>query len=81
MTAATGHPATQVNAPRHDDTPTLGEWLSALGHAVAASMHRAQAASRLQRLDDRTLKDIGLHRTEISSIVRHGAGDPTRLPR
>ena len=40
-------------------------------------IRRRAAVARLQALDDRTLKDIGINRCEIEAIVR----DPERPPR
>jgi len=39
--------------------------------AYAAARGRAAAARELQRLSDHTLRDIGLHRSQIDAIV-HG---------
>ncbi|EDP65846.1 hypothetical protein BAL199_03439 [alpha proteobacterium BAL199] len=35
----------------------------------------------LQGLDDRTLKDIGIHRTELNSMLHHDLRDPSRRVR
>jgi uncharacterized protein YjiS (DUF1127 family) len=57
------------------------EGASGLGariHAgVAALLTRwriRKAARDLERLDDRMLRDIGVSRTEIGHVVRHGRG-------
>jgi uncharacterized protein YjiS (DUF1127 family) len=39
-------------------------------HALLRRRRRRQAAVRLRSLDDRMLKDIGIARSEIDSIVR-----------
>jgi uncharacterized protein YjiS (DUF1127 family) len=39
---------------------------------VAAERHRRRAIRQLRRLDDRTLRDIGIHRGEIEFAVRNG---------
>jgi uncharacterized protein YjiS (DUF1127 family) len=39
---------------------------------VAAERRRRNAIRQLQRLDDRTLRDIGIHRGEIEFAVRSG---------
>lgn len=44
-------------------------------------IRRTRAQAELGRLDDRTLKDIGVHRTELSSILHHDLRDPSRRPR
>ena len=38
--------------------------------AYAAARGRAAAARELQRLSDHTLRDIGLHRSQIDAMVR-----------
>jgi uncharacterized protein YjiS (DUF1127 family) len=40
-----------------------------------------RAAARLHALDDGALKDIGIRRSEIESIVHGGATDATRMCR
>ena len=80
MTAATGHAHAHPDAavPAHAGPATFVAALwSALGHA----RDRARAIESLNRLDDRALKDIGVHRTEITSIVHHRRQDPSRRPR
>lgn len=67
------------------------EYLAHTAHHVASAMrrrideHRRERARRRQirllgALDDRALKDIGLHRAEIGSLAVeiHGDGEPTR---
>jgi len=43
-----------------------------LAQAWAAEHRRRRDIRELQRLDDRTLQDIGVRRNEIESAVRHG---------
>lgn len=45
----------------------------------AAAMRRAQR--ELLELPDNMIADLGIGRSEISSVVRFGATDPTRIPR
>jgi uncharacterized protein YjiS (DUF1127 family) len=40
-----------------------------------------QAIAALQALDERMLKDIGIERSEIESVVRHFGRDPSRVQR
>jgi uncharacterized protein YjiS (DUF1127 family) len=46
---------------------------------VAAERRRRNAIRQLQRLDDRTLRDMGVHRSEIEFVVRNGL--PARATR
>ncbi len=60
----------------HPSSETLWMSLAALarqaGEAHARRRARRVAASSLRGLSERTLKDIGIHRTEIGSVV-HGS--------
>jgi uncharacterized protein YjiS (DUF1127 family) len=40
-----------------------------------------RAAVILDALDDRTLADIGIHRTEIGALASHGSGERLRRVR
>jgi uncharacterized protein YjiS (DUF1127 family) len=53
----------------HDLTRQFWAWLT-----------RRNAAARLRTLDDRLLKDIGLHRSEIEAAVRGDRTFPRRAP-
>jgi uncharacterized protein YjiS (DUF1127 family) len=41
-------------------------------HALREARARAAAVRELERLSDRTLRDIGLHRSQIRAIVSGG---------
>ena len=60
---------------------TLLDRLVQLLNSAGDGVRRSRAQDRLGRLDDRTLKDIGVHRSELSSILHHGLNDPTRRAR
>ena len=49
------------------------------GMVRAHQQRRSEA--ELKHLNDAVLKDIGMHRSEITSVVYHGAKDITRRAR
>ena len=48
--------------------------LTALGHALATAFRRAFLAGRQPGLDDATLRDLGLSRSELSSFDAEAEG-------
>jgi uncharacterized protein YjiS (DUF1127 family) len=48
---------------------SLLNWIAAVGHAIAQWHRRNRAYHELMALDDRTLADIGISRSEIPRIV------------
>lgn len=57
-------------------------WLTAIGWTLAdlwsdlrQRRARRQAALVLRRLDDHTLRDLGIHRCEIEAVIRNGNRD------
>jgi|GEM_PF-933654 len=75
----TPSPAAGTLAPA--GTATLLDRLVRLLDTAGVAVRRGRARERLGRLDDRTLKDIGIHRTELSSILHHDLRDPSRRAR
>src|SRR5262245_3471743 len=73
----------------HEFTGWLGalaRGCSRLAHTWVAERQLRRAAREMQRLDDRTLKDIGVCRSEIDFVVRFGRPHfaqqpPLRQPR
>lgn len=64
--------------------PHLRRWQAAVTTAFADWRRRRNVAAayrELRMLDARTLRDLGLHDSELMSVVTeiHGDADPTRL--
>lgn len=68
-------------APGASAPSPLLDRLNRLFASVRRDVRTARAYDDLMRLDDRTLSDIGVHRTELASITHHGQDDPTRRRR
>jgi len=68
-------------APDASGPSPLLDRLNRLFASVRRDVRTARAYDDLMRLDDRTLRDLGVHRTELASITHHGQGDPTRRQR
>ena len=79
MSAAIGH-SDAYHATTAETGATAGpaSALRGLWRRVVENAARVRANARLQSLDDRALKDLGLHRTEISSILHYDHHDPSR---
>ena len=54
----------------------LGNLLHGLTASVADWRHRQRAYAELASLDDRSLADIGITRSEIPFVLSHKHGDP-----
>jgi uncharacterized protein YjiS (DUF1127 family) len=67
-----GTPASKVQ--RSPQSRWLMRFLAALSRAISAvqaELRAHRAAAELANLDDRMLRDIGISRSEIPSLVRH----------
>jgi len=55
-----------------DAVASAAGWIRGRLEAYAAARGRAIAVEHLERLSDRALYDIGLHRSQIRSVVYEG---------
>lgn len=66
----------------HQDGDTGYNGISALWQALARAnsrrRNRRMATANLRAMSDRGLKDMGLHRSEISSVVHDTSGERKR---
>jgi uncharacterized protein YjiS (DUF1127 family) len=72
-----GTPATKAQSSRQ--SRWLMRLLAALSRAISvvqAELRARGAAAELASLDDRMLRDIGVSRSEIRSLVRHRDAGP-----
>ena len=49
-------------------------WPARIARWIANEHHYNRDMAELHQLDDRVLRDIGIDRSEIGSVVRHGRG-------
>jgi len=63
--------------------PGMTAWFGRFVHAAVRTYQMSRSRSALASLSDRTLKDIGVNRSEIDFIAAamvDGGRDPIRLP-
>jgi len=72
-----------INAPNGTGGDILRRAMSAIFWRISDAGSRRHshriAAARLSEVSDRTLKDIGIHRSEITSIIHDVSGDRRRF--
>lgn len=68
-------PRAALSCPRRGTHPGLLERLIGILVALRDRLAVGATVRALNSLDDRTLKDIGLHRSEIGSLVRSCASE------
>ena len=68
-TAAQLTPSATLAASNAPARQGLKAWLKTIAESYRRSMERRASVSALRGLDDRLLKDIGIDRSEITSVV------------
>lgn len=69
MTTARFIPSATLDASQAPARQGLTAWLMSIVKSYRWSMERRSAVVALRSLDDRLLKDIGIDRSEITSVV------------
>ncbi len=67
-------PIRHASAIRHI-VQSIADMASRIVDAVSNAYRRRKLMRELEALDDRMLRDIGLHRTELGSVVAELMGD------
>ena len=80
-TSATQFGSGLTGAPRAANQNRRIEWIRARIEAYRRWRERRAAVTALSALDGHLLRDIGIDRSEIVSLVYGGGGDPTRRAR
>jgi uncharacterized protein YjiS (DUF1127 family) len=70
-------PAAADAATRSGLAGLIGAGLTALWRWYCREREIAKSMNELFEMDDRALRDIGLHRSQIPCVVRFGLDDPT----
>jgi len=69
MTTARFTPSATLDASQAPARQGLTAWLMSIAESYRWSMERRSAVVALRSLDDRLLKDIGIDRSAITSVV------------
>jgi uncharacterized protein YjiS (DUF1127 family) len=81
MTTARFIPSATLDASQAPARQGLTAWLMSIVKSYRWSMERRSAVAALRSLDDRLLKDIGIDRSEITSVVYDCGADRVRRNR
>jgi len=81
MTTARFIPSATLDASQAPARQGLTAWLMSIVKSYRWSMERRSAVVALRSLDDRLLKDIGIDRSEITSVVYDCGADRVRRNR